>query len=82
MELMPVQEVNEQEPFRTNPHTGAPPRNHWGYNPSSFTAPNGLNSSAGTQAGQGLLLKHISKPTRTLYIPYSVFSMQKKHRSN
>ena len=52
VELMPVQEFNEHELSRTNPHTGAPLRNYWGYNPASFMAPNGLYSSAGTQGEQ------------------------------
>jgi glycogen operon protein len=41
VELMPVQEFNENELSRTNPHTGEPLRNYWGYNSVAFMAPNG-----------------------------------------
>jgi glycogen operon protein len=52
VELMPVQEFNEHELVRANPLTGEPLRNYWGYNPTSFLAPNGLYSSAGTEGEQ------------------------------
>jgi glycogen operon protein len=41
VELMPVQEFNEHELVRANPHTGERLRNYWGYNPAAFMAPNG-----------------------------------------
>jgi glycogen operon protein len=47
VELMPVQEFNENELARVNPHTGERLRNYWGYNPAAFMAPNGFYSSAG-----------------------------------
>ncbi|NBB72696.1 MAG: glycogen debranching protein GlgX [Bacteroidetes bacterium] len=52
VELMPVQEFNEHEIPRTNPQTGEPLRNFWGYNPAAFMAPNGTYSSAGTSGEQ------------------------------
>ena len=47
VELMPVQEFNEHELDRVNPHTGEPLRNYWGYNPAAFMAPNGLYAHDG-----------------------------------
>lgn len=39
LELMPVQEFNENELERSNPLTGEPLRNYWGYNTVAFFAP-------------------------------------------
>ena len=39
VELMPVQEFNDTSVTRTNPHTGQPLRNYWGYDPVVFRAP-------------------------------------------
>ncbi len=47
VELMPVQEFNENELGRMNPHTGEPLKNYWGYNPAAFMAPNGLYAHDG-----------------------------------
>ena len=47
VELMPVQEFNEHELVRTNPHTGERLRNYWGYNPAAFMAPNGAYAHDG-----------------------------------
>ncbi len=52
VELMPVQEFNEHELVRVNPHTGTRLRNYWGYNPAAFMAPNGFYSSAGSRSGE------------------------------
>ena len=52
VELMPVQEFNENELARVNPHTGEPLRNFWGYNPVAFMAPNGTYASDDTDGGQ------------------------------
>jgi len=51
VELMPVQEFNEHELSRVNPHTGEPLRNYWGYNPAAFMAPNGSYAHDG-QCGE------------------------------
>ncbi|MCP4727787.1 MAG: glycogen debranching protein GlgX, partial [bacterium] len=48
LELLPVQEFNELENKRKNPHTGEPLVNYWGYSTSSFFAPN-----SGYCRGQG-----------------------------
>ena len=39
VELMPVQEFNEHDSLRSNPQTGEPLTNFWGYDPISFFAP-------------------------------------------
>jgi len=39
VELMPVMEFNENEVILTNPLTGEPLKNYWGYSPLSFFAP-------------------------------------------
>ncbi|MFO8098359.1 MAG: glycogen debranching protein GlgX [Salinibacter sp.] len=52
VELMPVQEFNEDELTRTNPRTGEPLRNYWGYNPVAFLAPNGFYAHDGHQGEQ------------------------------
>jgi len=52
VELMPVQEFNEHELTRVNPHTGEPLRNYWGYNPAAFMAPNGSYAYDGNRGEQ------------------------------
>lgn len=39
LELMPVQEFDSHERFRSNPLTGEPLSNYWGYAPIAFFAP-------------------------------------------
>ncbi len=45
VELMPVQEFNEHQVMGTNPQTGQPLKNYWGYNPMLFCAPKASYSS-------------------------------------
>ncbi|MBN1834550.1 MAG: glycogen debranching protein GlgX [Spirochaetales bacterium] len=52
VELLPVQEFDEQELQRTNPLTGEPLQNYWGYSTMSFFAPKGSYSSAGSLGEQ------------------------------
>jgi len=59
VELMPVQEFNEFEIPRTNPETGEPLRNYWGYNPTAFMAPNGFYAAAGSHGQQVLEFKQM-----------------------
>ena len=47
VELMPIQEFNEDSLMRSNPQTGQPLRNYWGYDPVVFCAPNASYSSSG-----------------------------------
>jgi glycogen operon protein len=61
VELMPVQEFNEHELSRTNPRTGEPLRNYWGYNPAAFFAPNGFYSSSGCDGEQVREFKEMVK---------------------
>ena len=48
VELMPINEFEEYDNPRTNPETGAPLKNFWGYHPINFFSPN-----AGYAAGGG-----------------------------
>ena len=61
VELMPVQEFNENELVRVNPHTGERLRNYWGYNPASFMAPNGSYASSGRSGEQVTEFKDMVK---------------------
>ena len=47
VELMPVQEFNEHQAIHSNPHTGQPLGNYWGYDPVAFSAPKASYSSSG-----------------------------------
>ena len=47
VELMPVQEFNENSVTRSDPKTGQPLKNYWGYDPVVFCAPKASYSSAG-----------------------------------
>lgn len=53
VELLPVHEFNEHELARTNPLTGEPLRNYWGYNSVAFFAPKeGYSTQAGAQVSE------------------------------
>jgi isoamylase len=52
LELLPVQEFDELEVQRVNPHTGERLQNYWGYSTMSFFAPKGRYSSAGSLGEQ------------------------------
>ena len=59
VELMPVQEFNDTPLSRTNPHTGQPLSNYWGYDPVVFRAPKASYSSAGGVGQQKLEFKEM-----------------------
>lgn len=59
VELMPVQEFNEHQAIRSNPHTGQPLGNYWGYDPVAFSAPKASYSSAGGLGQQTLEFKEM-----------------------
>ena len=59
VELMPVQEFNEHEATATNPQTGLPLGNYWGYNPVAFFAPKASYSSSGSTGQQRLEFKEM-----------------------
>jgi len=59
VELMPVHEFNEWQLPVSNPQTGAPLRNYWGYDPVAFLAPKAAYSSAGGQGQQALEFKEM-----------------------
>jgi isoamylase len=59
VELMPVHEFNEHELPGTNPQTGQPLRNFWGYDPVTFFAPKASYSSAGGLGQQKLEFKEM-----------------------
>ncbi|MFC1729589.1 glycogen debranching protein GlgX [candidate division KSB1 bacterium] len=61
LELLPVQEFNELESDRTNPVTGEPLLNYWGYNTVAFFSPNGQYSSAGVTGSQTAEFKTMVK---------------------
>ena len=48
VELMPVCEFDETDADRTNPHTGEPLLNMWGYHPLAFFSPNAAYSTDAT----------------------------------
>lgn len=52
LELLPIQEFNERELPRSNPRTGEPLRNYWGYSTVAFFAPKGSYATARTPGGQ------------------------------
>ncbi len=52
VELLPIQEFDENENFRTNPFTGEKLKNYWGYSTISFFSPKGsycVHNSLGQQ---------------------------------
>lgn len=59
VELMPVHEFNEWQLPVSNPQTGEPLRNYWGYDPVAFLAPKAAYSSAGGQGQQTLEFKEM-----------------------
>ena len=59
VELMPVQEFNEHDPLRTDPTTGAPLRNYWGYDPVGFFAPEASYATVPHRGGQVLEFKEM-----------------------
>jgi glycogen operon protein len=59
IELMPVHEFNECNILGSNPQTGKPLRNYWGYDPVSFFAPKASYSSAGGLGQQKLEFKEM-----------------------
>jgi glycogen operon protein len=56
---MPVFEFNEHQVSGTNPQTGEPLRNYWGYDPVAFFAPKASYSSAGGLGQQKLEFKEM-----------------------
>lgn len=55
IELLPVQEFDEDENFRTNPFTGEKLKNYWGYSTIAFFAPKGryaVKNDAGEQVNE------------------------------
>jgi glycogen operon protein len=61
VELMPVQEFNEHQVTGSNPQTGQPLGNYWGYDPVAFFAPKASYSSAGGLGQQKLEFKEMVK---------------------
>ncbi len=59
VELMPVQEFNESQLFRVDPHTGERLRNFWGYDPVSFFAVKGSYAGVSAAGGQVLEFKEM-----------------------
>jgi glycogen operon protein len=52
LEFLPIQEFNERELTRTNPRTGTPLINYWGYSTVAFFAPKGSYASDTSPGGQ------------------------------
>ena len=52
LELLPVQEFDDYEITRSNPFSGEPLQNYWGYSTISFFAPKGRYSSSGSLGQQ------------------------------
>jgi len=52
IEFLPVQEFNENEIPRRNPHTGEQLTNYWGYSTVAFFAPKGSYAADRTPGGQ------------------------------
>ena len=59
VELMPVQEFNESELLRVNPHTGERLKNYWGYDPVGFFAPKASYASVREDGAQVLEFKEM-----------------------
>jgi isoamylase len=59
VELMPIHEFNEYQVPSSDPQTGNPLRNYWGYDPISFFAPKASYSSAGGLGQQKLEFKEM-----------------------
>jgi glycogen operon protein len=52
LEFLPIQEFNEREIPRTNPRTGKPLINYWGYSTMAFFAPKGSYAYDSSPGGQ------------------------------
>ncbi|MFW6214311.1 MAG: glycogen debranching protein GlgX [Alkalispirochaetaceae bacterium] len=61
LELLPVQEFDEFENFRTNPLTGEKLKNYWGYSTIAFFAPKANYSSGDKRGGQVREFKEMVK---------------------
>ncbi|MEO8900689.1 MAG: glycogen debranching protein GlgX, partial [Polyangiaceae bacterium] len=59
IELMPIAEFSEVELTVSNPQTGQPLRNYWGYDPITFVAVKASYSSAGGLGQQKLEFKEL-----------------------
>ncbi len=59
IELLPVQEFHEWDIYRSNPETGEPLRNLWGYNTVAFFAPACWYSSDGDRGQQVVEFKEM-----------------------
>jgi isoamylase len=68
VELMPVQEFNEHQVTGTNPQTGRPLGNYWGYDPVAFFAPKASYSSSGGVGQQKLEFKEMVQAFHTASI--------------
>ncbi|SDU18880.1 glycogen operon protein [Verrucomicrobium sp. GAS474] len=64
VELMPVQEFNEYQVKGSQPHTGQPLRNYWGYDPVVFFAAKASYSSSG---GMGQQISEFKEMVRALH---------------
>jgi isoamylase len=59
VELMPVKEFNERSIDRSDPKTGRPLKNFWGYDPVTLCAPKASYSSAGGMGQQKVEFKQL-----------------------
>lgn len=59
VELMPVHEFDELDNLYSNPETGEPLRNFWGYNPIAFFAPKASYAAGGMTGSQVEEFKHM-----------------------
>jgi len=59
VELMPIHEFNDRQVLGSNPKTGEPLRNYWGYDPVAFFAPKASYSSEGGLGQQTLEFKEM-----------------------
>ncbi len=59
VELMPIHEFNDRQVLGSNPQTGEPLRNYWGYDPVAFFAPKASYSSEGGLGQQTLEFKEM-----------------------
>jgi glycogen operon protein len=64
IEFLPVQEFNENENARHNPHTGQRLTNYWGYSTAAFFAPKGTYASDKNPGGQ---VKEFKEMVRELH---------------
>lgn len=52
VEFLPIQDFNERELYRSNPITGEPLTNYWGYSTAAFFAPKRTYASVVAEGGQ------------------------------